>query len=138
MPIITAVRAGLVRFRELFGKRYREQELSAEIESHVQMHVEDNLRAGMALEEARRQALLKLGGIEQTKEICRDQLGVIVGIVASVGRDTVHGGTPFCSEARRCADDRFRLTRINWGRHLGLLHSGAAGDAHRSERGAAL
>jgi predicted permease len=75
MPFITAIRARLVRFRELFGKRYREQELSAEIESHVQMHIEDNLRAGMALEEARRQALLKLGGIAQTKEICRDQRG---------------------------------------------------------------
>jgi hypothetical protein len=39
-----------------------EQELAAEMESHLQMHIEDNLRAGMSAEEARRQALIKLGG----------------------------------------------------------------------------
>jgi hypothetical protein len=32
------------------------------------MHIEDNIRAGMSPQEARRQALIKLGGVEQTKE----------------------------------------------------------------------
>jgi predicted permease len=51
----------------------RDQELSEELESHVQMHVEENLRAGMTFAEARRRALIKLGGIEQVKENCRDR-----------------------------------------------------------------
>jgi predicted permease len=40
------------------------------------MHIEDNLRLGMTPEEARRQALIKLGGIESTKEAYRDQRGL--------------------------------------------------------------
>jgi hypothetical protein len=58
----------------LFGKERRDRELAAELESHVQMHIEDNLRAGMTPEESR-QALLKLGGVEQTKEAYREQRG---------------------------------------------------------------
>jgi putative ABC transport system permease protein len=37
------------------------------------MHVDDRVRTGMLPEEARREALIKLGGIEQTKEMYRDQ-----------------------------------------------------------------
>ena len=40
------------------------------------MHFEDNLRLGMTPEEARRQAMVKLGGIESTKEAYRDQRGL--------------------------------------------------------------
>ncbi|MDR5727564.1 MAG: permease prefix domain 1-containing protein [Terriglobia bacterium] len=38
-----------------------------QMESHLQMHIEDNLRSGMTPEEMRRDAILKLGGVEQTK-----------------------------------------------------------------------
>src|SRR5688572_29190436 len=71
------------RFRELilrcgglFNKQRKDRELDEEIESHLQMHIEDNLRLGMTPEEARRQALIKLGGIESTKESYRDQRGL--------------------------------------------------------------
>ena len=37
------------------------------------MHIEDNLRAGMSAEEARRDALVKFGGVESVKESMRDQ-----------------------------------------------------------------
>jgi predicted permease len=37
------------------------------------MHIDDNLRSGMAPEEARRQALIKLGGIEATTQAYRDR-----------------------------------------------------------------
>jgi predicted permease len=53
--------------------RRRERELSVELESHLDMHIADNVRAGMTPEEARRQALMALGGIEQTKEVYRDR-----------------------------------------------------------------
>src|SRR5260370_22431074 len=70
------LRALLFRLDGLFRKGRREQEVNAEIDSHLQMHIEDNLRAGMTPEEARRQALIKLGGVEQTKENYRDRRGL--------------------------------------------------------------
>ena len=72
------LRALLFRLGGLFRKDQRERELSAEMESHLAMHIEDNLRAGMSAEEARRQALIKLGGLEQTKEMVRERRGLPV------------------------------------------------------------
>ncbi len=53
-------------------RRKREREFSAELESHLDMHIADNVRAGMTPDEARRQALVALGGVEQAKERYRD------------------------------------------------------------------
>ncbi|MGC2285868.1 MAG: ABC transporter permease [Candidatus Acidiferrum sp.] len=72
------LRAWFSRFGEFLGKEPREREFSAEMESHLQLHVEDNLRAGMPLAEARREAIMKLGGIEQTKESYRERRGLPV------------------------------------------------------------
>ena len=68
----------LLRFGGLFGKERSERELTEEMESHLQMHIDDNLRAGMTAEEARRQAFLKLGGVEATKELYRERRGLPV------------------------------------------------------------
>jgi predicted permease len=67
------LRAALLRFANLFRKQKLDRELSAELESHLQLHIEDNLRAGMSPSEARRNALLRLGGLQQTTENYRDQ-----------------------------------------------------------------
>ena len=40
------------------------------------MHVEDNLRRGMTPEEARRQALVALGGVQKVREAYRDRAGL--------------------------------------------------------------
>jgi putative ABC transport system permease protein len=73
---MSVLRAWFVRFAGLFGKQRRDLELAAELESHVQLHIEENLRAGMTPHEARRQALIQLGGVEQTKEGYRDRRGL--------------------------------------------------------------
>jgi predicted permease len=65
-----------LRFAALFRTERRDRELAEELESHLQLHIEDNLRSGMDPAEARRQALIKLGGIEQTKENYRDRRGI--------------------------------------------------------------
>jgi predicted permease len=70
------LRAWLVRLGALFNKEFGECELSAEMESHLQMHIDDNLCADMSAEEARRQALIRLGGIEQIKEAYRERRGL--------------------------------------------------------------
>jgi putative ABC transport system permease protein len=67
------LRAWLVRLGGLFRRESGEREMAEEIESHLQLHIEDNLRAGMTPEQARRQALIKLGGVEPTKEIYRER-----------------------------------------------------------------
>jgi hypothetical protein len=80
-----AIRALLIRLSAPFNKERSERELAAELESHLQMQVEENLRHGMTPQQARREALLKLGGLETAKEIYRDQRGV--PILESLTRD---------------------------------------------------
>ena len=50
-----------------------EELLRAEFEEHIAMQTEENVRAGLSLIEARRQALLKFGSVEAIKESYRDQ-----------------------------------------------------------------
>ena len=61
-----------IRLAGLFRKRRRELELAEELASHLQMHVDDNLRSGMSAAEAWRQARLKFGGIDLAKESVRE------------------------------------------------------------------
>src|SRR6267142_2857430 len=70
------LRGWLLRLGEFFGRERRERDLVAEMESHLQMHIDENLRAGMSTEEARCQTLIKLGGIEQTKVLVRERRGL--------------------------------------------------------------
>jgi predicted permease len=67
------LRAWLVRLNGFFRKSARERDLADELESHLQMHIDDNIRAGMTAQEARRVAVMKLGGVDQTKEAYRDR-----------------------------------------------------------------
>lgn len=65
------VRAWLLRFKGLFLKD--DHDFADELESHLQMHIDDNIRAGMSPQEARRVAVMKLGGVDQAKEAYRDR-----------------------------------------------------------------
>ena len=64
------------RLTGTFASARRERELAAEMEAHLEMQTEDNLARGLSPEEARRQALLKFGGVESAKESYRDQRGL--------------------------------------------------------------
>ena len=70
------LRVFLRRFSGFFRGNRHDRELAEEIECNLQMHIDDNLRAGMSAGEARRQALIRLGGVEATKEAYRDQQGL--------------------------------------------------------------
>jgi predicted permease len=68
------LRAFLVRLRNLLRRRSQDEgRLTDELAAHVQLAVEDNLARGMSSEAARRDTLVKLGGLEQTKELVRNQ-----------------------------------------------------------------
>ncbi|PYU77839.1 MAG: ABC transporter permease, partial [Acidobacteria bacterium] len=73
---MSKLRGWLLRLGEPFQRDRRERELAAEMESNLALHIEENLRAGMSVTAARRKALMKLGGIEQTKENYRTQRGL--------------------------------------------------------------
>ena len=70
------LRACSIRLRNMFRKQNMERDFSDELNSHLEMHIADNLRAGMSPEEARRSALITLGGVEQTKQKYRDRWGM--------------------------------------------------------------
>jgi macrolide transport system ATP-binding/permease protein len=70
------LRVFALRVAGLFAKSQRDREFAAELDGHLQMHIDDNLRSGMSAQQARRQALLKLGGVEPTKEIYRERRGL--------------------------------------------------------------
>lgn len=74
--MIRPLRAMLIRLAALTGRDRQDRELAAELESHLQMHIDDNLRAGMSPAEARRHALLKLGGVAVVSEAYRDRRGI--------------------------------------------------------------
>jgi predicted permease len=67
------MRAWFRRFGGLFAHDRREREISAELESHLDLHIDENIRAGMTPEEARRAAMLKLGGLTAATDAYRDQ-----------------------------------------------------------------
>lgn len=64
------------RAGERFSRSRREREMSAEIDAHLELHIDDNIRAGMTPGEARRRALVLLGGVEPLKERYRDRRGL--------------------------------------------------------------
>jgi len=69
-------RAWSLRLINVFAderNRRREGSFADEIECHLQFHIDDNLRMGMSPDEARREAILKLGGLEMTKQSYRER-----------------------------------------------------------------
>ena len=77
------------KLRGLFLKRKLEQELADEIQSHLEMQIEDHVRKGMSPEEARYLALRKFGGVEQIKETHSDNRSLPA--VESFLRDLSYG-----------------------------------------------
>src|SRR5277367_250030 len=67
------LRGWFLRLGGFFGDKNSEQDFAQEMESHVQLHIDENLSRGMSPLEARRNALMKLGGVAQTRENYRDQ-----------------------------------------------------------------
>ena len=61
------------RVRALFTKRRSEAQLNDEIQTHLALLVEENLRAGMSIGDARAAARREFGGVDQVKEAYRDQ-----------------------------------------------------------------
>jgi predicted permease len=73
---MSSVRGWIARFSSVFTRNKADREMEQEFQAHLQMQIDDNLRAGMTPEEARRMALLKSGSIAAAREAHRDQRGL--------------------------------------------------------------
>src|SRR5713101_7766920 len=69
-------RTFLQRLAALFRRRRLDDDLDDELRSHLEMSIDLNLRKGMTPAAARREALRSFGGLEQAKELYRDQRGL--------------------------------------------------------------
>ena len=64
------------RILATFHRAPLDNDLAAEIASHLEVAVEENLRRGMAPDEARRQALVRFGGVARAVEQHREARGL--------------------------------------------------------------
>jgi putative ABC transport system permease protein len=64
------------RLRGLFRKQHLDGDLDAELRAHLDMLTEENIRRGMSPVEARHAARREFGGVEQAKELYREQRGI--------------------------------------------------------------
>jgi predicted permease len=71
-----SLREAFSRLRSFLHKDQLDPELNEEMASHLAMAVEDNMRRGMSAEEARRQALVRFGGVDQARERHRQARGL--------------------------------------------------------------
>jgi putative ABC transport system permease protein len=61
-----------LRLRSLFRWAQADQELDDELQDHIELKTAQYLANGVPMGEARRQALLEMGGLEKRKEECRE------------------------------------------------------------------
>jgi putative ABC transport system permease protein len=66
----------IVRIASLFQKDRLDSELEKDIQEHLQMATEENIRRGMNPRQAANEARRSFGGVEQIKEEFRDQRGI--------------------------------------------------------------
>ena len=71
------MRAFLIRLSGSVRGRRGANEFDEELEAHIAMHTEAGIAAGLDEEEARRQALVKLGGAEQVRQAQRERTGLV-------------------------------------------------------------
>ena len=72
----------LARLRGLFAGASADAEMREEFESHLAMHIDENIRRGMSPEEARRDALIAAGGMTLAAEAVRERRGLAVDRIA--------------------------------------------------------
>src|SRR5262245_38931745 len=66
-------RALFIRLFNVARPSRNERDLAEELESVLQLHIEANIRSGMTVEDARRAALVKFGGLDAAREAWREQ-----------------------------------------------------------------
>jgi hypothetical protein len=68
------VRALAIRFVRSWHRDEYARAVAAELEVHIALQTADNIRRGLNPVEARRDAMMRLGGMQQTREHCLDAM----------------------------------------------------------------
>src|SRR5215472_5614087 len=74
--MIDTLRELLARLASFFRKQARDEDFDQEMAAHLEFAVQENLRRGMPFDEARRRALIDIGGISQARELHRESRGL--------------------------------------------------------------
>ena len=74
--MIARLRQLFHRLHSFFRRAQLDRDLDAEISSHLQLAIDENLQLGLSPAEARRQALLRFGSAQQAKEQHREARGL--------------------------------------------------------------
>ena len=77
------------RLRDLWQRQQLERELDDELRFHLDKEIEHQVALGKPPAEARREALRRFGGVEQTREQLRDHHGL--GVLGELGKDLRYG-----------------------------------------------
>jgi len=92
-----ALREWLARVVAFVRRRNRDQDFDQELSSHLDLAIQDNIRRGMSEEEARRSALISLGGMQQARELHRETRGL--PLLDSILQDLRYGIRTLRSDA---------------------------------------
>jgi predicted permease len=74
--MLTQLRVLTAKIRGMFSRHRDDAEFSDELRAHLDMLTEENVRRGLPLPEARRQARIHLGGVAQLRETHRQLSGL--------------------------------------------------------------
>ena len=88
--MIDFLRELLARLASFFRKQARDEDFEQEMAAHLEFAVQENLRRGMHLAEARRHALVEIGGVSQARELHRESRGL--PLLDTVIHDLQYGG----------------------------------------------
>ena len=78
-----------LRLRGLLRKEQVEEEMDAELRFHILMRTQENIRAGMSPEEARRDATRRFGNLDRIKDVAREVKGG--GMLETLWQDLRYG-----------------------------------------------
>ena len=76
MTVMPGLRVFASRVLAVLTRRRRDADLNDEIQAHLDLLIQENVRSGMSVDDARAAARREFGGAEQIKEIYRDQRGL--------------------------------------------------------------
>jgi|FLOH01.1.fsa_nt_gi hypothetical protein len=74
--------------RTLVGRQSFEDGMTDEVRFHLEQYTDDLIRSGMAPDEARRQARIEFGNVDNVKDDCRDARGL--RLFEELGRTVRH------------------------------------------------